>query len=93
MLNSLFKQYKTVGTFIFLGCLLSVTIGIADPVTANSSKHFVPKESFSSIEQPISLKIGVTAGGLALIGLEVWWFVISKSKSRQSSNNDARLNP
>ncbi|MBD2386696.1 hypothetical protein [Cylindrospermum sp. FACHB-282] len=34
---------------------------------------------FQPIEQPLALKIGVTIGGLALIGLELWWFLLSKS--------------
>lgn len=37
-------------------------------------------EQFRQIEQPLSLKIGVTIGGLALIGLELWWFLFSKTK-------------
>ena len=39
--------------------------------------------TFRRIEQPISLKIGVTLGGLALIGTELWWFLFSKTKSQQ----------
>ena len=33
---------------------------------------------FHRIEQPLVLKIGVTIGGLALIGLELWWFLFYK---------------
>lgn len=42
---------------------------------------------FRRIEQPLGLKIGVTATGLALIGLELWWFLLSKPKSRQAQSN------
>jgi plastocyanin domain-containing protein len=35
---------------------------------------------FQRIEQPLGVKIGVTAGGIALIGLELWWF-LSRSQS------------
>ncbi|MCC5634961.1 hypothetical protein LC593_03660 [Nostoc sp. CHAB 5844] len=45
-----------------------------------------PKESqttqFRRIEQPLSMKGAVTAVGLALIGLEIWWFLLSKPKSQ-----------
>jgi plastocyanin domain-containing protein len=42
-----------------------------------------PRSSqFQSIEQPLILKIAVTAGGLALIGGQLWWFLGSKPKSR-----------
>lgn len=42
---------------------------------------------FRRIEQPLGFKIGVTATGLALIGLELWWFLLSKPKSRQAQSN------
>ena len=35
---------------------------------------------FRRIEQPIELKIAVTLGGLILIGLEVWWFLLSQTR-------------
>ena len=38
------------------------------------------ENQFRRIEQPLSLKIGVTIGGLALISLELWWFLFSKTK-------------
>lgn len=30
---------------------------------------------FRRIEQPLWLKGGITAGGVGLIGLELWWFL------------------
>lgn len=42
-----------------------------------SSEHI---SQFHRIEQPLGLKVGVTFGGLALIGLELWWFLFSKDK-------------
>lgn len=44
-------------------------------------------QKFSRIEQPLSLKILVTLGGLGLIGAEVWWFLFSQTKSRQATTN------
>ncbi|MBD1869206.1 cupredoxin domain-containing protein [Cyanobacteria bacterium FACHB-471] len=40
---------------------------------------------FQRIEQPLWLKGAVTASGLGLIGLELWWFLLSKPKSRQAT--------
>lgn len=40
---------------------------------------------FRRIEQPIANKIAVTLGGLGLIGLELWWFLLSKPKSRKAT--------
>lgn len=37
---------------------------------------------FRRIEQPFALKLGVTLGGAALIGTEVWWFLFKKRNTR-----------
>lgn len=39
---------------------------------------------FHRIEQPPGNKAIVTLGGLGLIGLELWWFLLSKPKSRKA---------
>ena len=33
---------------------------------------------FQAIEQPWPLKLGVTAIGLGLISLELWWFLVKR---------------
>lgn len=40
---------------------------------------------FHRIEQPLWVKAAVTAGGFGLIGLELWWFLLNKPKSRQAT--------
>ncbi|MEG4270699.1 MULTISPECIES: hypothetical protein [unclassified Microcoleus] len=63
---------------------LGIMLGIASGVRANQIS-IPPANStaqFPHIEQPLSLKIGVTAGGLTLIGLELWWFLFSKNKAK-----------
>nr|WP_297084667.1 cupredoxin domain-containing protein [Thermoleptolyngbya sp. C42_A2020_037] len=40
---------------------------------------------FQRIEQPLWAKVAVTAGGLGLIGLELWWFLLSKPQSRKAT--------
>jgi plastocyanin domain-containing protein len=40
---------------------------------------------FRQIEQPLGSKVAVTVGGLGLIGLELWWFLFSKPKSRKAT--------
>lgn len=42
---------------------------------------------FRRIEQPLWLKSAVTIGGLGLIGLELWWFLLSKPKSQKAKTN------
>ncbi|QYO68580.1 hypothetical protein JVX88_20020 [Leptolyngbya sp. 7M] len=39
---------------------------------------------FRRIEQPLGNKVAVTLGGLGLIGLELWWFLLSKPKSKKA---------
>jgi plastocyanin domain-containing protein len=40
--------------------------------------------SFQRLEQPLWVKAAVTTSGLGLIGLEIWWFLLSKPKSRKA---------
>jgi plastocyanin domain-containing protein len=72
-------------TLASLGFWLGGMAGaIADqPEIDNMNGHNTPQSSqFHRIEQPLSNKVIVTLGGLGLIGLELWWFVWSKPKSR-----------
>lgn len=41
-------------------------------------------QEFQKIEQPLGIKLGVTAAGIGLIGLELWWFLGSKPKSQKA---------
>lgn len=68
---------------IILGTL-GIMLGIASGVRANQTSipHSNSTAQFRHIEQPLSLKIGVTAGGLTLIGLELWWFLFSKKQAK-----------
>lgn len=65
---------KFWGSIISLGLLLGM-MGVQAAEIQATSGH-----QFRGIEQPLSLKIAVTVGGLALIGLELWWFLFSKTK-------------
>jgi len=75
----MFSQRQIIGSVGSLGIML----GIASGVRANQiSTHPSNSTQFRQIEQPLSLKIGVTAGGLTLIGLELWWFLFSKNQAK-----------
>jgi plastocyanin domain-containing protein len=41
-----------------------------------------PSPGIQKIEQPLPVKAGVIVGGVALIGLELWWFLFSKKKTQ-----------
>jgi plastocyanin domain-containing protein len=36
----------------------------------------------------LGLEVGVTVGGIALIGLELWWFLFSKTQSQQAKASE-----
>ncbi|PSF39591.1 hypothetical protein C7H19_01925 [Aphanothece hegewaldii CCALA 016] len=38
------------------------------------------KNKFQKVEQPLWIKSAITVGGLGLIGLELWWFLLSKPR-------------
>ncbi len=42
---------------------------------------------FRRIDQPLWLKSAVTAGGIGLIGVELWWFLLSRAKSRKADTH------
>ncbi|MEH2088219.1 hypothetical protein [Nostoc sp.] len=72
----MFSQKTLWGSLIAL-VLLTGTSGITlAEMPAHSSEQ---SSQFQRIEQPLGLKVGVAIAGLALIGLELWWFLLYKS--------------
>lgn len=74
------KRKIFLGTLAGLGVLLGAISGtiateMPEPTTQNTQ--------FRRIEQPLVNKVAVTLGGVGLIGLELWWFLLSKPKSRK----------
>lgn len=66
-----------------------LALGVASSGAVAQMNHEMPSENsqttqFQPIEQPLWIKGAVTAGGLALIGLELWWFLLSKPKSQKA---------
>ncbi|AFZ37687.1 hypothetical protein Sta7437_4213 [Stanieria cyanosphaera PCC 7437] len=66
---------------------LGIVLGIASGNALAQMPHQMnqPKAQFQRIEQPLSNKIIVTVSGLGLIGLELWWFLLSKPKSARAT--------
>lgn len=64
---------KSVIKFFGLGIFLSLgwMVAIAPSAMANAA-------DFQRIEQPLAIKVGVTAVGLGFVGLELWWFLFKK---------------
>ena len=72
---------QPLGLLAGLGILFGATSAIAQ-MPMDSPQ---PIEQFRRIEQPLSLKIGVTIAGLSLISLELWWFLYSKNKVQKTA--------
>ncbi|HAN75875.1 MAG TPA: hypothetical protein DCQ51_01805 [Planktothrix sp. UBA8407] len=71
----------------FSGILLSILIANSAPIQAMETHAEPSNNQFRTIEQPLSTKMVVTAGGLTLIGLELWWFFLSKPKAKKATIN------
>ena len=80
----MFNKKHIYSTVISLGLLLGTS-----QITVAQTPETKPESpsQFQSIEQPLPLKIGVTLGGLALIGVEMWWFLFSKTKAQQAQTH------
>lgn len=64
-----------------LGLLLGLVVG----TPAQMSHEVIPRTNeFRRIEQPLWTKALVTGGGLGLIGLELWWLLLSQPKTRKA---------
>lgn len=61
-----------------------IVFGTPAAVAQMTADHTPSPDRFQRVEQPLGVKVGVATGGLALIGLELWWF-LSKSKAQRSS--------
>ncbi len=76
------SKSKIWGSFaLSLGLLAGVATG---GKAAMPAQGYVQTNQFRRIEQPLGVKVGVTAGGIALIGLELWWFILSKTKAQKA---------
>ncbi len=68
----------------------SVKPAIAAPESTMKMPHgSAPVGGFARIEQPLGVRLAVTAAGVGLIGLELWWFLFSKPKSKQAKVREA----
>ncbi|HEY9880689.1 MAG TPA: cupredoxin domain-containing protein, partial [Leptolyngbyaceae cyanobacterium] len=80
-------KHLTLSSLASLGMLLA----LAAPVPAQMNHDEMRAEpsqqtnEFQRIEQPLWSRAAVTATGLSLVGLELWWFLLSKPKSRRAS--------
>lgn len=78
---------KIVTTTSLLLAIMAGTVS-AQEHSEMSSEPTEQTVQFQRIDQPLWVKGAVTAGGLSLIGLELWWFLFSKPKSWWATAQD-----
>jgi plastocyanin domain-containing protein len=79
--TAMLKRTTFFGTLAGLGFLLGAISGVL--AAEMPAEHTTERTQFRRIEQPLGNKVAVTLGGLGLIGLELWWFLLSKPKSQK----------
>jgi plastocyanin domain-containing protein len=68
---------------------VGLMLGVPSQATAQMPHEMQSSETeqmnhFRRIDQPLWLKGAVTIGGIGLMGVELWWFLFSKPKSRKT---------
>ncbi|NJM98394.1 MAG: hypothetical protein HC800_15640 [Phormidesmis sp. RL_2_1] len=76
LLSGLFFSAPVVQAPVVQAPVVQPPVVQAPVVQAQSAQS----NEFRRIQQPLGLKVGVTAAGIGLIGLELWWFLYSKPK-------------
>jgi plastocyanin domain-containing protein len=73
-----------VSSLVSIGVLFGTVSGKATAQTPHDEMQARTEQpsQFRQIDQPLWLKSTVVLGGVGLIGLELWWFLLSKSKSQ-----------
>jgi len=81
-------QTRLMASVAAIGILIGIVPSQAIAQESNAEMRHSTTENagqFQRIEQPLWAKVAVTTGGLGLIGLELWWFLLSKPKSRKAT--------
>jgi plastocyanin domain-containing protein len=81
------RKHWMIGSLAGFGLVLGVSSASMAQTPHDQMQPSEPTTSFRRIDQPLWLKGAVTAGGIGLIGVELWWFLFSKSKSRKANTN------
>lgn len=77
------NKHQLLGSLAGVGLLLGTVSGVT--AAERPMDHAASQGQFERLEQPLGVKLGVAAGGVFLIGLELWWFLLSKLKAKQST--------
>jgi plastocyanin domain-containing protein len=81
------RKHWMIGSLAGFGLMLGVSSASMAQTPHDEMQPSETTTSFRRIDQPTWLKGAVTAGGIGLIGVELWWFLFSKSKSSKADSN------
>ena len=76
-----YRSRRSLNKWI-VGSLLSIGVLFGTAPATHAQISEADTSEFRRIEQPLGLKVGVAAAGAGLIGLELWWFLLSKTKAQ-----------
>ena len=76
------KIYSIIAGLFFLAS--TPNIALAQKLETGIKVSAMATNKFQKIEQPLELKLAVLFGGLGLIGVELWWFMFSQTKSQKA---------
>ncbi len=72
-----------------LSNLTGITLILLSTVSTQATQTNTNQDArFDKIQQPLPVKIAVTAGGIGLIGLELWWFLFSQKTSKKAEEKE-----
>jgi hypothetical protein len=85
-------DYRMKYSLIILSSLVGLSLGITSgslalpqmPHNMTPEPPISTEQQFQRIEQPLWTKLVVAGVGMGLIGLELWWFVLSQPTAQQS---------
>lgn len=83
------KKATFFGTLVGIGFLIGAISGaIAADMSSDRDMQMESSKTnqFKAIDQPLTNKIIVTVVGAGLIGVELWWFLLSKPKSKKAED-------
>ena len=85
-------KYFILTSFASLGLLLALASSGPAQMSHDAGAKATPPQTgqFQRLEQPGWSRVAVTGAGLGLIGLELWWFLLSQPKSRQATTTGGR---
>lgn len=66
--------------YLIISLLTAGLLFTTTPETANAQLTGVDTEEFRRIEQPIATKAAITLVGIGLMGIELWWFLLSSGQ-------------